>query len=249
MRPHSSIALLLALLSSASSALEKSIVFEETPDNSATPTTLSAEIGTDDHVTWWLPENAGSYVLPITGGIEVDASNGALTKTLREHSPWSLTTLPALGARYGDSMIVVIVPWPHYAELVVGERLGVRYAFPAERNNASPCELVVARTSADPINVARTFRQWRSTATQIGAIPRPRPLTEKFKALPKAERLLGAPHIYLWGGGHFSSHDVPRTKWRAFAKALNNGAEGSLAQRVMTLLGKDQTIRRRASTT
>jgi hypothetical protein len=221
-------AALFLLFWRSSFAIEKSIVLEDIGD---TPTTLSAEIGTDDHVTWWLPDNADAYVLPISGGIEVQASNHALVKMLRERSPWSLTTLPAVGARYGNLMIVVIIPWPHYAELVVSDKLGIRYAFPSGRKTASPCEVVVVKTTADSLNVSRTFRKWRSTATKIGAIPRRRSRTEKFEGLPKAERLLGAPHIYLWGPGHFSLHDVPRAKWKAFANELNNAAEGSFAQR------------------
>lgn len=61
--------------------------------------------------TWWLPEGADEYVLPFSAGVTVDTSRADMTNWLRRGSPWSLSELPALGLRYSDSIVVIIVSW------------------------------------------------------------------------------------------------------------------------------------------
>ena len=50
--------------------------------------------------------------------------------------------LPALGLGFGEEQAVFIVPWPHYASLVVGERTGIRVSLPEGRQDAAPPEIV-----------------------------------------------------------------------------------------------------------
>ena len=231
---------LLAMVAIAhrSSAVERTIELAQLRQE---PVLLSVDIGEDERVTWWLPEDIDSLVLPISGGVDVELRGGNLANWLRAGSPWSLNELPALGARFDKRMLVVIVPWPHYAKLVViGERVGIRYQFPPERNQASKTDIVVAEAGSGALEVARVYRHWRSGESRIGAIPKPRPLSEKFRQLPLAKRLEGAPHFYLWGSGYFSVHDVPRTKWGALAKRLQSAPRGSTASRLLLTFTDDQ---------
>ncbi|MCP5518700.1 MAG: hypothetical protein H7A45_15770 [Verrucomicrobiales bacterium] len=198
-----------------------------------TPVSFQAEIGRSGEFTWWLPAGASEYVLPISAGVVVDASRSDLMRWLRNGSPWSLLELPVLGLRYGDQTLVVIVPWPHYAELIVDNRIGIRYAFPEGRHQATPCGIVAMRRGAGRLEAAAAFREWRRNAADTGAIPRPRPLERKLADLDQATRLLGAPHIYLWGPALFSRHDVPRKQWVAFAKALRGAAPESSGGRLV----------------
>jgi hypothetical protein len=197
------------------------------------PTSFRANVGASGRFTWWMPPGADAWVLPISAGVIVDTSQKMQMNWLRRGSPWSLAQLPAFGARYGNRMEVVIVPWPQYAELVVTDRIGVRFSFPTGRRNVAPCELVAVRRGPDPLEVARAFRQWRHTARDTGSIPRPRPLAEKTQQLPAVARLYGAPHIYLWGPALFSRHDVERSKWLSFARALRDAPADSLAGRMV----------------
>ena len=80
--------------------------------------------------------------------------------------------------------MAIIVPWPHYAELVVGDRVGVRFKFPAGRTNVTPCEIVARWCDNDPLAVAQAFRDWRTSTKNLGAIPRPRSLLAKANDLP-----------------------------------------------------------------
>jgi len=123
------------------------------------PRSLSASVDNAGTFTWLFPPDADAMILPISGGLLVETSDAELMRWLREGSPWNLMELPVLGARYGDRMLVVIVPWPHYVELIVDERLGIRFSFPTGRFNATPCRIVVMRCGTDPLCVARAFRQ------------------------------------------------------------------------------------------
>ena len=137
------------------------------------PTTFTAEVTETGEFVWWFPPGADQYVLPISGGVVVETSRGDLMEWFRDGSPWSLLELPALGSRFGNRMLVVIVPWPHYSELMIEQnRFGIRFSFPTGRHNAAPCEVVALLTKSDPLQVAKVFRDWRkntSTAQQTNS--------------------------------------------------------------------------------
>jgi len=207
---------------------------------SSMPVAFPARAGDAREFTWWLPPGAEAYVLPISAGLIAQTGNAGQMAWLRQGSPWGLSQLPVLGARYGERMLVVIVPWPHYAELVTQDRVGVRFAFPEKRNNTTPCEIIMQWTGPDPLEVARVFREWRASAKDSGAVPRARSLAQKAVELPHVSRLFGAPHFYLWGPAMFSRHDVPRNKWVPLAKALRDAAAGSDAARLRASFSSDQ---------
>ena len=204
------------------------------------PATFRAEVGSSGQFTWWLPAGAQQYILPISAGIVVDPARPELMRFLQKDSPWSLVELPALGLQYGNQLLVVIVPWPHYAELIVTNRLGIRFSLPKNRHDAAPAEIVALLCPPDPLEVAHAFREWRRTAAKTDAIPKPRPLTQKIADLEKANRLLGAPHFYLWGAALFSHHDIPHDQWVPFAKALSAAPPDTLGATLLKSFSKDQ---------
>ena len=120
--------------------------------------------------------------------------------------------------------------------MMIAQRIGIRYSLPKGRHQAAPCEIVAMRRGADPLEVARGFREWRLSATNTGVIPRPRPLQKKMADLEKVTRLLGAPHFYLWGPALFSRHDIPRNKWVPFAKALRSAPPESFGGKLVKCL-------------
>ncbi len=189
--------------------------FQEThPQNWTAP----ADHGSD--FTWWLPDQFDALVVPVAGGVLVESKNTKLVQWLKQGSPWAFSELPIFGVRYGGRMIVVIVPWPQYATLVVKDRIGVRFSFPHDRENATPCNIVTLARGPDPMEVAEAFREWRKLASDTGAIPKPCSLIQKAATLPSVKRLFGAPQFYLWGPALFCRHDVDRSRWPAFARTL-----------------------------
>lgn len=184
------------------------------------PTSLSAKAGADRVFTWWLPEGFEVLTLPVSGGLQIDMKNDNATQWLRSQSHWDLKELPLLGARYGTQTLAIFVPWPVYASLVTDQKVGIRFAFPIERNNATPCQIIVQWTDNRPLAVANRFREWRAAAPDIGMLPRPKPLTVKAESTTAVNQLFGAVHFYLWGPAGFSRHDINRRNWIPFAKAL-----------------------------
>ncbi|MFO1499487.1 MAG: glycoside hydrolase [Verrucomicrobiota bacterium] len=203
------------------------------------PIRLTAKVDGSGIFTWWLPAGADAFVLPMSAGVLVESSNRPLIQWLRIGSPWSISELPLFGVRYGNRMVVVIVPWPHYAEMVFADRLGVRFSFPTGREDATPCDIVVCRREPDPLAPAFAFRSWRESAADTGAIPRPRSLSQKTADLPAARRLFGAPHIYLWGPALFSRHDVELDQWPTFAQRLRDAPPDSFPGRVAARLSAE----------
>ena len=199
----------------------------------ALPTTL----------TYWLPPGADELFLPISGGAALSTANPAHMALLRAGAPWAMIELPLLGARYGNDLLVIIAPTPHYCDLVVNDRVGLRFEFPA---GVVPqdCHIVTIRhavpADANPLETATVFRQWRASTADTGSIPKPRPLTAKINSNPATDRLLGAPHIYLWGPSLFSKHDISRSQWIAFAKMLNTAPPESFAAKLRSCFGEAQ---------
>ncbi len=222
---------------------EKNSDSQVVPDVAALPDgprLYQSVMGESGEFTWWLPRGADAYVLPISAGVVVDASRSDLMSWLRKGSPWSLTELPIVGARYGNQTLVLIVPSPHYADLVVEDRVGVRFSFSKARHPDGRCEIVALRRAADPLEVAKAFREWRTNAAKIGEIPRPHSLDKKIAGNAKVAHLLGAPHFYLWGPALFSKHDIQRNQWVSFAKALRDSQDGSFGNRLVKSFAEDQ---------
>ena len=203
------------------------------------PASFRSEIGESGRFTWWLPPGAEEYVLPLCGGVLLH-SNRTDLKWIREQSPHSLAELPLIGVRYGEQWLVIILPWPHYAELIFTDRVGIRFNLPQGRHEAAPCVIVAMRRAGGALEIAKAFRQWRLTADDIGVIPRPRPIKQKIAELDTVSRLLGAAHFYLWGPALFSRHDVSKEKWAPFAKALLSAPAESFGGQLLNSLSPDQ---------
>ena len=67
--------------------------------------------------------------------------------------------------------------------------------------------------TASPVAPAKQYRQWLIENGEFVSF------IEKIKKVPEAEKLLGAAHVYLWGGKLLSQYDV--TDWKAFATELS----------------------------
>ena len=196
------------------------------------PQRFSAKADESGTFTWRIPPGSDAFILPLAGGVLVETSNVQLMRWLRQGSPWDISELPLIGVRYGQRTAVVIMPWPHYATLVVADQMGVRFSFPPGRNNSTPCDIVALWQGNNPLEVAQAFRKWRESGAETGAIPRPRPLRRKAMELPAVAGLFGAPHIYLWGPALFSRHDVDRDKWIPLARTLRDSPLDTFAGRL-----------------
>lgn len=196
------------------------VVLEVPPDHERLER-FQAAPDQEGSAVFWLPKGMDALILPMASGLRVETTDEAAMAWLRGGSPWELLELPLVGAVYGNRTLACILPWPHYAVLEVGERIGFRFSLPADRHDAAPCVVHAGWTDDSPLAIARVWRSWRQESTERGVIPARRSLTDKITARPRVARLLGAAHLYVWGNTRFSRHDVPRARWIPVAKALH----------------------------
>jgi len=120
-----------------------------------------------------------------------------------------------------------------------GEHLRMRleHTFPAARSEWTHGVVIRRSENTSPVEPARQFRQWLIAGG--GFVP----MRDKLKTVPKAERLLGAPQVYLWGATVFSRHDLPKEQWQPFCQALvrQGAAEASsVGKRIRALMSPEQ---------
>ncbi|UCC99415.1 MAG: hypothetical protein JSW66_05935 [Phycisphaerales bacterium] len=88
-----------------------------------------------------------------------------------------------------------------------------------------------------PIEPARQFRQYLIKNNRFVD------LQQKAQRVPRVNRLKGAAHVYLWGDGLFSRHNIPRAQWKPFCQALikqSEAAELTPGKRIKQLLTEAQ---------
>jgi len=101
-----------------------------------------------------------------------------------------------------------------------GFLMALTHEFPPSRKEWG-CGLVVHLSDGNsPIEPARQFRR------RLIEQGRFRTLAEKRKTVPQVERLRGAIHVYLWGDGLLTRHDVQRKAWRPFCQRIIDESRG-----------------------
>jgi len=117
---------------------------------------------------------------------------------------------------------------------------GLSLAFSHDFSALSPERRIVVRVvvdeNASPIAPGLRYREWLDATVGVTT------LREKAKAIPQVDRLLGAPHVYLWGDAPISWLDISAPKWKPFCARLVAEAttEGSAAARLKAAFADEQ---------
>ena len=76
--------------------------------------------------------------------------------------------------------------------------------------------VIILGENKTPVEPAQKFREWLIARGEFVS------MKEKMKKTPKVERLLGAPHIYLWGDAYLSKENIrsPKNRWAKIWKPL-----------------------------
>lgn len=109
-------------------------------------------------------------------------------------------TMPFWGLDCGDYSLTCIITNPCNNRIVFSKtdgRLEARFTHEFTPNNAVKEYGFVIRLAGNPspVEPARQFRKWLIESGKFVS------MQEKMKRVPRASRLLGAPHVYLWGDG------------------------------------------------
>lgn len=178
-----------------------------------------------------------ALVWPRWEGCYVPLDDAEWVQYLIDYGKWNTLeglTMPFWGFDCGGYMLTCIVTNPCNNEITFGKKnsqLAARFTHEFASNNAVKEYGFSIRLSesSSPIEPAREFRRWLVRSGRFVS------MREKLKSVPKAERLLGAPHVYLWGDGFFTRHDIPARQWAPFCRKLvaqSNEAGDSVGKRI-----------------
>lgn len=182
------------------------------------------------------------FVIPALEGVYVRADDPVLGRWLVSQGEMGATeslSMPFIGVDCGACALTYIVATPYYAALTFtgATRPAATFSYTWTRLcRGTPYEVIVEPSGPGPLSPALAYRRWLTETGQLVT------LKAKIARNPDVERLLGAPHAYLWGDEYLSALDVPRERWRPFAAALLQQARagaGCFAARLLARLSPD----------
>lgn len=185
--------------------------------------------------------NSKALIWPRWEGCYIPLDNSRWEDYLVSHGEWNTLeglSMPFWGLDCGNFSLTYIITNPYNNEIrFQRESDGLCFRFTHEFTSlVSEKEfgfLIRLGDNSSPVEPAKQFRRWLIEQSKFVS------MKEKIRKVPNATRLLGAPHVYLWGDAPFSRHDIPRAKWRPFCKKLvehASAAGASSGKRIKQLM-------------
>ncbi|MGL4820972.1 MAG: glycoside hydrolase, partial [Bacilli bacterium] len=165
----------------------------------------------------WPKLNADAMLVPMGHGKRLDKSNEALLNYVSSNAFHGLESLSMqfVAAEHGDSAVVYILENPYNNELQFHNEtqigLDVAHTF-TTLDPKEPYTVRVYVTENNPASVAKVYRNYLMDTNQFKSF------AEKIEANPNVEKLLGAPHIYLWNSLLIDTNDI---HWPKLKTALS----------------------------
>ena len=191
-------------------------------------------------VTWPVIEDFESlrgYILPFFEGSYVPKDDVTWRDFLCERGPINTTaglSMPFWGLHLADRTLTYILTNPFNNQIhfnkTLTHGLGMRVSHTFTPNWEQKRYAVrITLDAGSPVAPAKRYRKWLKQNAEFVSF------TEKIQKTPASRKLLGAAHIYLWGGKLLSQYDV--TDWKAFATGLSGDTE--VAKRIWTQLNAE----------
>jgi hypothetical protein len=175
-------------------------------------------------LTWPAIEDFQSlraYILPLFEGSYVPKNDITWQDFLSERGPINTTaglSMPFWGLDLTDRTLTYILTNPFNNQIRFNKTAAPSLSMEVSHTFTPNWEqgrygLHISLGAGSPVAPAKRYRKWLEQNAEFVSF------AEKIEKTPAAERLLGAAHIYLWGGKLFSQYDV--TDWKAFATRLS----------------------------
>ena len=182
-------------------------------------------------LTWPVIEDFRSlrgYILPFFEGSYVPKDDVTWQDFLSKQGPINTTaglSMPFWGLDLGERTLTYILTNPFNNQIRFSKtaalRLGMQVSHAFTPNwERKTYGLRISLGAASPVAPAKQYRHWLKQNAEFVSF------TEKIQKTPATEKLLGAAHIYLWGGKLLSQYDV--TDWKTFATRLSG--DGKIAK-------------------
>jgi len=190
---------------------------------------------------WRQQEQSKALIWPRAEGVYIPLDDRRWTDYLIEQGEWNTLeslSMPFWGIDCSGFSLTYIVTCPYNNAIRFDRKDGALQAsftheFTRFQNPREYGFVISLGENNSPVEPARRFRRW---LIDKGAFV---DMTAKMKKVAKAERLLGAAHVYLWGDALFTRHDIPHQKWRPFCQELVRQAgqpEASPGRRIKQLM-------------
>lgn len=193
----------------------------------------------DTSFTWpivHLAPPAEALIWPFWEGRHVPLADERWRTFLKRES-WNTTDglcMPFWGVAAGEHAVTYIATNRFNNEIAFadgsdGLTMSFRHAFPSTESERRYGFAISLSENRSPIQPARTFREWLIRRGAWVA------MRDKVRATPKAVRLAGAAHVYLWGDSFLSKHDIKPAQWQPFCRKLADQAKAdgpSVARRI-----------------
>jgi len=188
-------------------------------------------------LTWPVIEDSQSlraYILPLFEGSYVPQNDMTWQNFLSERGPINTTaglSMPFWGLDLTDRTLTYILTNPFNNHIRFNKTsssgLGMQVSHTFKPNwEQRKYGLRISLGAASPVAPAKQYRHWLQQNAEFVSF------AEKIEKTPTAEKLLGAAHVYLWGGKLLSEYDV--TDWKTFATRLTG--DNKIATRIWTQL-------------
>lgn len=164
-----------------------------------------------------------ALIWPLAEGHYVPRGNPVWQRFLVDQGPINTTqdlSLPLWGMDHGTFTLhwLMTNPFNNRLELSADAdalAISARHEF-TSLDPAAPMTFRLVLGDADPLVGARRYRQWLMESGRYET------LDDKLKNTPQARKLLGAPHVYLWGNDLLGVKDV--VDWTRLIKTLSTDA-------------------------
>jgi len=147
-------------------------------------------------------DSTKAWILPLFEGVYAPCGDPHWAAFLTRYGPMNTTadlTMPFAGLDCGDFTLTYIFTNPFNNQLEFqsspGRTLQARFTHEFTRNHAvKEYGVAVQLGKSSPVAPAALYRKWLLQRGEFVSFK------EKIQRTPDAARLLGAAHIYLWGG-------------------------------------------------
>ena len=183
--------------------------------------------GNPGKFTWPVIETSSTvraYILPYNEGCYVPADDSKWIGFLTGRDPMNTTedlSMPFWALAIGGNTLTYILPNQFCNELkfeAKNGRLASRLTHEFKSNwHRKEYSVIIRWGGASPVEPAIQYRRWLIEQNQFV------PMERKIKEVPRAGRLLGAAHAYLWGDALITIYDV--TDWGKFCAKIKTEGE------------------------
>lgn len=179
-----------------------------------------------------------AWILPLHEGSYVPADDADWIAHLVERSPLNTTegfSMPWIALDLNGCTLTYIFENQFNNEITFENQDGrlaarVRHEFKANWDDQEyPVTVILGDDT--PLAPALAYREWLIERGEFVS------MREKIEQTPRAERLLGAAHVYLWGSDLLAREDI--LDWKGFCRSLVSAEADSVGGRLFAALGDE----------